>query len=159
MSDMQSDEHGGGLRGLLDVQAIRLDERAAGRFEAVHRCGQVLVEIGAVDSSYIEAMLKREHDISTYVGEGVAIPHSTNAGKQAVLRDALAVLRFPETVDWDGFPVTLCVAIAARGEGHIEILGELAEILLDPDRASELRGATDPEEVIRLLQPSGKEPS
>jgi PTS system mannitol-specific IIA component len=146
-----------GLGGLLDRRAIRLAERAAGRFEAVHRCGQVLVEIGAVDSTYIEAMLKREHDISTYVGEGVAIPHSTGAGKQAVLRDALAVLKFTEPVDWDGFPVTVCVAIAARGEGHIEILGQLAEILLDADRARELREATEAIDVIRLLQPTGGE--
>jgi PTS system mannitol-specific IIA component len=141
------------LGSLLDPAAIRLAERAADRFEAVRRCGEVLVEIGAVDSSYIEAMLQREHDISTYVGEGVAIPHSTGAGKQAVLRDALAVLRFAEPVDWDGFPVTVCVAIAARGEGHIEILGQLAEILLDPERAAELRAAEEPDEVLRLLQP------
>ena len=136
---------------LLERRAIRLGETTDGRDGAIRRCGEVLVEIGAVEPGYIDAMLAREQSISTYVGEGVAIPHGTLAGKELVSRDALAVLRFPETVDWDGEPVTLCVAIAAKGDGHVELLAALAEVLLDEDQARELREATDPETVIRLL--------
>ncbi len=84
----------------------------------------------------------------------MAIPHATLAGKQAVLRDALAVVKLAEPVDWDGSPVSVCVAIAARGDGHLAILSELAEILLDSDRARALREADDVNEVIRLLQPA-----
>jgi PTS system mannitol-specific IIA component len=138
---------------LLDRRAIRLDERAADRDEAVRRCGHALVDIGAVDPTYVEAMLARERSISTYVGEGVAIPHGTLEGKAAVRRDALAVLRFPDGVDWGGQPVSVCVAIAAQGDGHVDLLAELAEILLDPDRAAALRAATEADQVIRLLTP------
>jgi mannitol PTS system EIIA component len=138
---------------LLGAGAIRLAETAADRDEAIRRCGEVLVEIGAVDPTYVETMLARERSISTYVGEGVAIPHGTLVGKDAVHRDALAVLRFPDGVDWDGSPVTVCVAIAAQGNGHVAILSELAQVLLDPDQAKTLRDATDPETVLRLLAP------
>ena len=93
--------------------------RAADRDDAIRRCGAALVEIGAVDPAYVDTMLEREHSISTYVGEGVAIPHGTLAGKDAVHRDALAVLRFPDGVDWGGEPVSVCVGIAAQGDGHI----------------------------------------
>jgi PTS system mannitol-specific IIA component len=143
--------------GLLQRRAIRLSERAGVRDDAIRRCGETLVEIGAVDPTYVEAMLARERSISTYVGEGVAIPHGTLAGKDAVHHDALAVLRFPEGVDWDGNPVVVCVAIAARGDGHTEILSELAQILLDPDRARALREATSPDDVLDLLSPVRKE--
>lgn len=143
--------------GLLQRRAIRLTEPAATRDDAIRRCGQTLVDIGAVDPTYVDAMLAREQSISTYVGEGVAIPHGTLAGKDAVARDALAVLRFPDGVDWDGFPVVVCVAIAARGDGHTEILSELAQILLDPDRARALREATDPDDVLDLLSPVRKD--
>ena len=143
--------------GLLQRRAIRLSERAGVRDDAIRLCGETLVEIGAVDPTYVEAMLARERSISTYVGEGVAIPHGTLAGKDAVHHDALAVLRFPEGVDWDGNPVVVCVAIAARGDGHTEILSELAQILLDPDRARALREATSPDDVLDLLSPVRKE--
>jgi PTS system mannitol-specific IIA component len=136
---------------LLDRRAIRLTETAADRDDAIRRTGQALVDIGAVEPGYVATMLAREQSISTYVGEGVAIPHGTLGGKELVNRDALSVLRFPDPVDWDGEPVTLCVGIAANGDGHVELLAALAEILLDEDQARELREATDPETVIRLL--------
>src|SRR6266511_4131342 len=107
--------------------------------------------VGSAES----AVLERERSISTYVGEGVAIPHASLAGKEAVRRDALAVRRFPDGVDWNGEPVSVCVAIAARGDGHVAMLAELAQILLDPERARALREATDPDEVLQLLAPVG----
>src|SRR6266567_2133792 len=126
---------------------------------AVRRCGEVLVGTGAVDPAYVEAMLERERSISTYVGEGVAIPHGTLASKDAVRRDALSFVRFPETVDWGGEQVTICIGIAAQGDGHIGILAALAEILLEPGRAEALRAADDPNEVLRLLQPAREDTS
>ncbi|MEV4759289.1 PTS sugar transporter subunit IIA [Micromonospora sp. NPDC049559] len=142
------------LAALLDPRAIRLTERAADRDEAIRRCGQALVDVGAAEPGYVATMLARERSVSTYVGEGVAIPHGTLAGKELVHGDALAVLRFPEPVDWGGQPVSVCVAIAARGDGHVELLAALAELLLDPDQARALREATDPDDVLRLLQPA-----
>ncbi|GLY07597.1 MULTISPECIES: PTS sugar transporter subunit IIA [Actinoplanes] len=136
---------------LLDPRAIRLSETAADRDEAIRRCGAALVEIGAAEPGYVDTMLAREKSISTYVGEGVAIPHGTLGGKELVKRDALAVLRFPEGVDWDGEQVTVCVAIAAAGNGHVELLAALAEVLLDEDQARELREATETDTVVRLL--------
>ena len=142
---------------LLDKRAIRLAESATDRDEAIRHCGQTLVDVGAVTPAYVDAMLERERSISTYVGEGVAIPHATLAGKSAVRRDALAVLRFPEGVSWGDEQVIVCVAIAAVGDGHVEILSELAQILLDPLRARQLRAATTPDEVLGLLAPAGGE--
>lgn len=142
---------------LLAREAVRLHEVAADREAAVTRCGEVLVDIGAAEPGYIAAMLAREESISTYVGEQVAIPHGTLAGKELITRDALAVLRFAEPVDWDGHPVRLCVAIAARGNGHVALLAALAEVLMDPAAARTLRDSTDIDEVIALLGAVGKD--
>ncbi|MFF4125103.1 PTS sugar transporter subunit IIA [Microbispora rosea] len=143
----------------LDPRAVRTAATATDVEGAIRQCGAVLQEVGAVDGSYTEAMLERERSISTYVGEGVAIPHGTLTSKEAVRHDALCVLRFPDGVDWHGEQVTVCVGIAARGDGHLRLLSELAQILLDPDRAAALRGATEVDEVIHLLQPDGEEDS
>jgi len=139
---------------LLAPDAIRLDEHAADKAAAVALCGQVLVDCGAVEPAYVPAMLEREASVSTYVGEGVAIPHATLAGKGAVLRDALCFVRFPDGVDWDGDRVGVCIGIAAAGDGHVEILAELAQILLDPVRAHALRNATSAAEVLAMLTPA-----
>lgn len=143
----------------LDPRAIRLGAMASSREDAIRQCGRALLDVGAIEEEYIGTMLERERSISTYVGEGVAIPHGTLAGKDIVRQDAICVLRFPDGVDWDGPTVTVCVGIAARGDGHIALLSELAQILLDPGRARALREATDPEQVLRLLTPIGEETS
>ncbi|MER7370691.1 PTS sugar transporter subunit IIA [Nonomuraea wenchangensis] len=136
---------------LLDPRAVLLHERAPDREAAIRRCGRALVEVGAVAEPYVAAMLERERSISTYVGEGVAIPHGTNASKDDILRDALCFIRFPDGVDWDGERVTVCVGIAAREGGHVPLLAALAEILMDPDRARTLREATEVAQVMKEL--------
>lgn len=148
-----------GPAALLAPGAIRLAERAADKAEAIRACGQALVDCGAVDPAYVPAMLEREESVSTYIGEGVAIPHATLAGKAAVRRDALCFLRFPDGVDWDGEAVTVCIGIAATGDGHVEILGELAQILLDPERAEALRSAQSPDRVLAMLTPAAEDPA
>jgi PTS system mannitol-specific IIA component len=147
------------LTRLLDPRAVHPDAVAADRDAAIRLCGQALVDVGAADPAYVESMLARERSVPTYLGEGVAIPHGTAAGKDSVLRDALCVLRFPGGVDWNGHPVTVCIGIAARGDGHIGVLAQLAEILLDPDRARALREATTTEEILDLLRPTEGAPA
>jgi len=149
-----SDPQAPALTELLAESSIRLTETAASRDDAIRATGRALVEAGAVDESYVDAMFEREASVSTYVGEGVAIPHGTLAGKDAVKADALVVLRFPTPVDWDGNEVSVTVGIAAKGNGHIAILSQLASILLDPEAAAALRGATTTDEVYALLASS-----
>jgi PTS system mannitol-specific IIA component len=149
-----SDDGRTDVAALLAPGASRRAVRAADKAAAIRACGEVLVEAGAVTPDYVPAMLEREESISTYIGEGVAIPHATLAGKAAVQRDALCFLRFPDGVDWDGETVTVCIGIAALGDGHLDILAELAQVLLDPERAAALRAATTPEAVLAMLTPA-----
>ena len=145
------------LTALLAESSIRLSQNATDQEDAIRQTGAALLEAGAIDASYIDAMLERERSVSTFVGEGIAIPHGTLAGKDSVKNDALVVLRFPGGVDWAGNDVRVCVGIAARGNGHIALLSQLATVLLDPDKASALRAATTSSEVYELLTPDPEE--
>jgi len=136
---------------VLSPGAVRTAAAAHDREQAIHRCADVLEEIGAVQPGYREAMLHRERAMSTYLGAGVAVPHGLNTWRCLVRRDALAVLRFPGGVVWDGGTVTVCVAIAARGDGHLVLLTALAEILMDPVRAYALRSAGSAMEIVAML--------
>jgi mannitol PTS system EIIA component len=136
---------------LLRPEAIRLDCRAADRFDAVRQCGGVLVEAGHVADAYVDAMVEREHTLSTYLGEGFAIPHGTDASREHVRHAGLAVLRFPAGVDWDGYEVRVAVGVASASDEHVAVLRELATVLADPERAARLRDATDSAVVLELL--------
>jgi mannitol/fructose-specific phosphotransferase system IIA component len=136
---------------VLTAAGVRLGCVAVDKWDAVRQSGAVLVALDAVEPGYATAMIEREQSISTFIGEGVAIPHGTDASRALVRRTALAVLAFPGGVDWDGNDVRMCVAIAARGEEHVTVLSGLAQILMEPEQAARLRGATDPAVVVELL--------
>jgi len=145
------------LTELLAEQSINLTAEAKDRDDAIRQAGNALLSAGAIDASYIDAMLERENSVSTFVGEGVAIPHGTLAGKDAVKNDALVLLRFPDGVDWDGNDVKVAIGIAAKGNGHIALLSQLATVLLEPEKAEALRNATTKEQVYELLASEDEE--
>jgi PTS system mannitol-specific IIA component len=141
----------GDLSDLLAATSIRLAATATGVDDAIRQAGAALLEAGAIEPDYIEAMIERENSVSTYVGEGVAIPHGTRAGKHSVVEDAIVVLRFDDPIDWNGNDVRVVIGLAATGMGYIALLSQLATILLDPARAAALRDATSPDDVYAVL--------
>jgi mannitol/fructose-specific phosphotransferase system IIA component len=142
---------------VLTSDAVRLGLTATDKLDALRQCGAVLVELGAASEEYADAILEREESVSTYMGEGVAIPHGTDASREYINRAALAVLQFPDGVDWNGKPVQLCIAIASKSDEHISILQSLAMVLSDPEKAARLRETDDVDEVLRLLAPTEDE--
>ena len=140
---------------LLEPTAVHLGLRATDRFDAVTQAGRALLQIGAVDEPYLDAMLERERGLSTYLG--FALPHGTDASRVHVRRPAIAVLQFPDGVEWDGEQVQVAIAVASASDEHVRVLAALATVITDPDRAQQLRTATDPEVVLGLLEPSQEE--
>lgn len=145
------------IAALLAEGGMALEATATDRLDAVSQAGNLLVASGAAEPSYVGSMLRRETTVSTYVGNGVALPHGTIAGKHAVHRDALSLLRFPEGVDWNGETVHLVLGIAAAGGGHIAMLARLADVLLDPATVDRILAAGSVEDVLAAF--SAREPA
>jgi PTS system mannitol-specific IIA component/phosphocarrier protein FPr len=142
---------------VLPEAGIRLGLTATDKWDAIRQCGAVLLELDAVEAGYPETMLAREESVSTFIGEGVAIPHGTDESRALVKRTTLGVLQFPGGVDWDGQVAHICVAIAAKGDEHVQVLSALAQVLMDPAQAERLRTSASPAEVLGLLEPIGKD--
>jgi PTS system mannitol-specific IIA component len=128
--------------------------RAGSKEDAILVTGRILEELGAVEPGYADAMLERERSMSTSVGEGFAIPHGTDESRTLIRRTALSFAQFPAGIDWDVDRVFVCIGIAARDDAHLEILAQLANILIEPDLAVQLREANDPAVVLSVLGPA-----
>lgn len=136
---------------VLTADAVHIGVTASSREEAVRLCGAYLLEVGAIEPPYVDAMWERELIMSSYVGERVAIPHGTDASRAYVRRAQLVVVRFAAPVDWDGESVEMAVGIASAGHEHVEVLGSLAEALLDEHIRTRLFSTTEPREIADLL--------
>lgn len=142
---------------MLGRDAVRLGLSATDKEDALRQCGAVLVEIGAADAAYADAILEREQSVSTYMGEGFAIPHGTDASREHIHRAALAFLQFPDGVDWNGKQCQVAIAIASRSTEHIGILQSLAMVLSDQESAQRLRETSSVDEVLELLTAAADE--
>lgn len=142
---------------VLSRNSIRLGLTATDKDDAIRQCGAALLAAGAIQAPYAEAMFAREKEVSTYLGEGFAIPHGTNESRQWINRAALGFLQFPDGVDWDGETVHVAIPIASNSDEHVGILGALAEVLMEPDAAEKLRTTTSVDEILALLSDIGEE--
>ena len=136
---------------VLDLDSIVLDGRARSAEEAITEAGALLVDAGAVDPSYVDAMHERERSVSTYMGNGLAIPHGTNDAKGSIRRTGISFVRYAEPVDWNGKPAEFVVGIAGAGKDHLALLTQIAQVFLDPAEVAKLRAARTPEDVKAVL--------
>jgi mannitol/fructose-specific phosphotransferase system IIA component len=138
---------------LLTAEVVRLGCTATDRFDAIRQAGDLLVEVGAVEPAYVDAMEERERSLSSYMGEGFALPHGTDASRAFVRRPTLAFLQFPDGVDWEDGEAYAAIAIAVTADEHVSVMAQVARILVDPDQAEELRTTADVDRVLALLTP------
>lgn len=139
---------------LLYRENIRVNCPPASQEEVIREVGQMLVDSGYVDAPYIEGMLEREKSFSTFMGSGLALPHGVESAKKEIKASGIAVMTFPEGIDWAGNTVNVVIGIAGVGEEHLNILGIIAEKMLDEKTAEQLANG-DVDTVYEIL--AGKE--
>ncbi|MFJ2544432.1 PTS sugar transporter subunit IIA [Microbacterium sp. NPDC087589] len=136
---------------VLTLDQVRIHSGSSTQQEALQEATDILVSVGAVTPAYVDAMRQREETVSTYMGNGLAIPHGTNDTKDAILASALSVVRYDGGVDWAGEPATFVIGIAGRGDEHLEILSQIAILFSDDDDVAKLNAAQTPDELYALL--------
>jgi len=141
---------------VLALDSIVLDGSAKNADDAISEAGQLLVAAGAVEPAYVDAMHERERSVSTYMGNGLAIPHGTNEAKDTIRRTGLSFVRYTEPIDWNGKPAEFVVGIAGAGKDHMALLTRIAQVFLKSEDVARLRAAKTTEEVKAILTNGNK---
>ena len=136
---------------VLAARGIQVGAVAANQAEAIDQVGALLVEQGLVTQAYVTAMHAREAIISTYLGNGIALPHGTDHVEDAILRTGLAVVQYPAGVPWGEEPARLVIGLAATSNEHLGIMSRLAAILDDAELCDRLGRSTDAAEIHAAL--------
>ncbi|TYP63363.1 phosphoenolpyruvate--protein phosphotransferase [Stutzerimonas stutzeri] len=137
----------------LNAQHIHMHQAAADKPAALALLGEVLVADGLVAPGYLDGLRAREAQGSTFLGQGIAIPHGTPETRDQVFITGVRLLHFPAGVDWgNGQQVYLAIGIAARSDEHLRLLQLLTRALGEGDLSEALQKAQSPEAIIDLLQ-------
>ncbi|EIZ7269174.1 fused PTS fructose transporter subunit IIA/HPr protein [Salmonella enterica] len=136
----------------LSVQDIHPGEQAGNKEEAIRQIAAALAQAGNVADGYVDGMLAREQQTSTFLGNGIAIPHGTTDTRDQVLKTGVQVFQFPQGVTWgEGQVAYVAIGIAASSDEHLGLLRQLTHVLSDDSVAEQLKSATTTEELRALL--------
>lgn len=136
----------------LDRAHIAISEEAKVKEEAIREVASLMVTNGFVRPDYVDGMFERERQISTYLDNGIAIPHGTTDKRDSVLNTGVQVIFYPEGIDWDGANrVRLVVGIAAKSTEHLDILRSLTHSVMDKDLDKKLNEVKTVDDVHDIL--------
>ncbi|CAG9298394.1 fused PTS fructose transporter subunit IIA/HPr protein [Celerinatantimonas diazotrophica] len=136
----------------IHTDNISLGASAADKTAAIRLIANKLSDAGFVKSGYVDGMLAREQQSSTYLGNAIAIPHGTTDTRDQVEQTGLQLVQFPQGVDWgEGNIVYLAIGIAAQSDEHLTILRQLTRVLDQDNLDKKLKDVTDPQVIVDLL--------
>jgi mannitol PTS system EIIA component len=139
---------------ILSEDKIRLRVTYATKWEAIDAAGALLVGAGHVEAGYPAFMAARERVGTTYIGNGVAIPHGTREAKALVRSAGISVLQIPAGVDFGGGNTArLVLGLAAADSSHLDLLTHIATVCADDAQLERLVAATTASQIVAILAP------
>lgn len=137
----------------LSSNDIQVKQSAPNKQHAIKALAQSLASKTYVEASYVDGMLAREAQHSTYLGNGIAIPHGTVDTRDLVNKTGVQLHHYPQGVDWgEGQTVYLAIAIAAKSDEHLAILKQLTHVLSVDGIEQQLQQCDSAESIIALLE-------
>ena len=143
----------------LSESNIHLNANAADKQQAIEMAASALVQADNVENGYLQGMLAREQQTSTFLGNGIAIPHGTLDTRSMVKKTGVQVFQFPQGIEWgEGNIAYVVIGIAARSDEHLSLLRQLTHVLSNEDTAAKLAKITDVAEFRAILMGETIEP-
>lgn len=131
---------------------VLLNQVANGKDEVFAIISDLMVKNNYVSSSYKDALKGREEQSSTYLMNGIAIPHGRREDKKLVNKTGVVIAQFKNGVDWnEEDKVFLAVGIAAKSDEHLQILAKLTQIVINKDLALNLGTKADLQTILNTF--------
>lgn len=143
------------LKSLIRENLVDVDVEVSSWEEAIRAAGKLMVDDGAVEPRFVDAMIRVKNEFGPYivVAPGIALPHAKP--EDGVIQASIAVIRLKNTVEFgnkDNDPVYLVVALAAvDNKQHIEGLRQLSGVLGNDDKIAAIKKVQTKEELLDIF--------
>ncbi|SUC10583.1 multiphosphoryl transfer protein [Pasteurella canis] len=135
----------------LSDNDIHLSAQATDKQQAIELVADALVKAGYVESGYLQGMLEREFQMTTYLSNGIAIPHGSLNTRHMVNKTGVQIFQFPQGINWgDGHIAYIVIGLAADSDSHLTLLRQITR-LLDNEKAVKQLATTQNVKQFRAL--------
>lgn len=140
--------------GILKKSNILINQSFANKEEVIRKVADIMIAEGYVTEEYYHGMMQREKEAPTSFGIGLSIPHGTAETKKAILKSGIVIFVVPNGVEWNEETVKLVIGIAGVGNGHLEILANVASKIDNPEKVEAIVKESNVEQIYQLLTSS-----
>ncbi len=140
---------------LFSSKAMKLNMKAKNKDEIINKLVELQVTHGNIldAEAYKKAIYAREKECSTYIGNGIVVPH---AKTEAVTSPSLAVVTLAEPMRYsaedDGLAeMFFMIAAPMNGNLHVDMLARMMTLLANEDFVAKLHTAKTEAEFLRML--------
>ncbi|MCC8073238.1 MAG: fructose-specific PTS transporter subunit EIIC [Clostridiales bacterium] len=146
---------------LLKKEAIELNSSVSTKEEAVDKLISLHQKAGNLKdvNEYKKAILERENQGTTAIGEGIAVPH---AKSESVKVPGLSAITLKKGIDYNApdkkaSDIIFMIAAPLDGNLHLEILSRLMVMLMEAEFCQKLRSAKNADEFLKIIDEKEKE--
>ena len=122
----------------ITKQDIQIGIEASNWEEAISKSAKILLDKGCIEESYIDAMINTVKEKGPYIviGQHIALAHARPECGVHKFALNFSLLDTPVEFGSENFdPVKLIITLAATdSNSHLQVLAELAEVLMDQER-------------------------
>ncbi|MBR4471804.1 MAG: PTS sugar transporter subunit IIA [Erysipelotrichaceae bacterium] len=141
---------------LINREMISINADLKNKDEVIAHSTALMDKAGKLNDAlgYKKAVYDREAEITTNLGDGIAMPHARSS---SVKEAGLTFMRLKEAIPWEGGdqPISLVFGIAAPetgGDIHLKILAKLARKLIYPEFKEKLFAIDNEDELLALIE-------
>ena len=141
---------------LININSIDLNCSAKNKLDAIEKLVDLMANGGNVNNKeeYKTAILEREKQSTTGIGDEIAIPHAKTS---AIKNAGISIMIVKDGVDYeslDGLPTKLFFMIGAPNNGadtHLQVLSKLSTLIITPNFKDNLLNASSKEEILEII--------
>ncbi|WP_038173354.1 MULTISPECIES: PTS sugar transporter subunit IIA [Vibrio] len=144
------------LSELITPDVIRIHSDATNWKDAVTKSCQALIDNGAIEPGYVDAIFRSHQELGPYyvVGPGMAMPHARPEDGVNRLSLALTVIQNGVNFDSEGNdPVKMLVTLAATdSDSHVGAISKLAELFMNDEHVEQICNAKTAQDIVAVIK-------
>lgn len=140
------------------IESVNLDNlhlgcQARNKAAVLELIGREFQAKGYVSEPCVTFLHDRERQVSTFLGNGITLPHLPKSENRIIVKTGVEIFQFPDGVIWDRSNVMfIAIGVIAREKEHIDVLREVATLFSDEIIANALSLISGKEDFLRILQ-------
>lgn len=136
----------------LTIDNIHLGCKEKTKAEVLNTIGQVFKNKGYVDHDCVGFLNEREKQVSTFLGNGITLPHLPKSASNIIVKTGVEIFQFPDGVIWDRTNVMfIAIGVVAKEKEHIDVLKDIATIFSDELIADALSLISNKQDFYNIL--------